>query len=79
VLPDIAKKQSRLSRYEYARICRMLKIRLSPKQHMAAKYLELRGKRFCADFGYENAIGLAREMWRNQLQPKPTLRSIGGR
>ena len=67
------------SPYEYARICRMLKIRLGPKQHMAAKYLEQRGKQFCADFGYANAVELARKEWRNQSQPKPTLRSIGGR
>ncbi len=68
-----------LSTYEYAKWCRRLGIRLGPKQHMAAKYLEQRGKRFLCDFGYENAIELARQMWHNQLQPKPTLRSIGGR
>jgi hypothetical protein len=68
-----------LSRYDYATWCRRLGIRLSPKQHMAAKYLEQRGRRFMVHFGYQNAIGLARDAWRAQSQPKPTLRSIGGR
>lgn len=68
-----------LSNYEYAYWLRKLQIRVGPKQHMAMKYLENVGKRFLVDFGYENAIEMAREHWRGQVQPKPTLRSIGGR
>lgn len=68
-----------LSRYDYAKTLRWLGIRVGPKQHMACKYLELTGLRFCVDFGYENAIEIARAKWRSAPGPKPTLRSIGGR
>ncbi len=65
--------------YDYQRICRWIGMKLGPKQHMAAKYLEQRGARFCIDFGKQNAVEIARDVWRKQPQPKPTLRSIGGR
>jgi hypothetical protein len=65
--------------YQYQRISRMIGLKLGPKQHMAAKYLEQRERRFCIDFGKDNAVEIAREVWRGQVQPKPTLRSIGGR
>jgi hypothetical protein len=65
--------------YEYQRICRLIGLKLGPKQHMAAKYLEARGLRFCIDFGKQNAVETTRYLWHRSSQPKPTLRSIGGR
>ena len=48
--------------FEYVRICRWIGMRLGPQQHRAAQYLELRGKRFCVDFGKDNAI----DRWRGR-------------
>jgi hypothetical protein len=51
---------------DYRRTLRMLQIRIGPKQHAACTYLEQVGLRFCVDYGYDNAISLAREHWRNR-------------
>lgn len=39
-----------------------LGLKLSPEVRFACLYLESRGKRFCVDFGYENAVSIATEM-----------------
>ena len=49
---------------------RRLGIRLGPKQYKAGRYLESRGKVFCVDFGYENAVELARQDWRARRRRK---------
>ena len=45
---------------EYLRTLRMLGIRISPWQHRACRKLELAGLKFCAHFGYGNAVELAK-------------------
>jgi hypothetical protein len=38
----------------------------------ACDYLESHGKRFCVDFGTDNAVTLAREHWRSRKLRKKT-------
>lgn len=44
----------------------LLGLVLTVEQLRACKYLDRAGKRFCVDFGYDNAIELAREHWRQK-------------
>lgn len=43
---------------EYLWLKDALKLQVSPKQEAACIALEAHGKRFCVDFGYENAESL---------------------
>lgn len=45
-------------------------VAVTPEQMRACLYLERRGKRFCIDFGYENAVSLARADWRARRRKK---------
>lgn len=47
--------------------CERLGIALTDEQRDAFRYLELFGFRFCVDFGYDNAVEMAREHWENEM------------
>ena len=46
--------------------CQRLGIELRPYQRFACQYLESHGLRFLIDFGYGNAVDMARVHWRNR-------------
>lgn len=39
---------------------------ITPRERRACLYLEGRGLKFCVDYGYQNAVALAREDWRKR-------------
>ena len=49
----------------YREIARLIGMRFSAAQHRAATY-QRHGRRFCVDFGRDNAIEQAREHWRSR-------------
>lgn len=51
---------------EFDRICARLCLDLPHYVQCACRYLEDRGKRFCVDFGYQNATELARADWQSR-------------
>jgi hypothetical protein len=40
----------------------LLKLKLTPQQIKACRALEAQGKRFCIDYGYQNAVSMWREL-----------------
>jgi hypothetical protein len=46
--------------YDYLKVFRQMGIRVRPDQHQAMQYLERRGYKFLVDFGYDNAVELAK-------------------
>lgn len=53
----------------YGECKELLHLEITPEQERACLYLEWHGQRFLVDFGYENAIGKAREL-RKTRKPK---------
>ncbi len=49
--------------YHYMETIRLLGLRFTAEQHAASRFLERDGLRFCVDFGYDNAVRIARERW----------------
>lgn len=47
---------------------RLLKLKVKPSVADACRYLESRGYRFCVDFGYQNAVGLASTVLVTELE-----------
>ncbi len=48
---------------DHLRLSRLVGIVLSSKQRYACEFLELRGLRFCVDFGYENCEQMAADLF----------------
>jgi hypothetical protein len=48
--------------------CRRLGIRLGPNARVAIRYLESHGRRFCVEFGYQNATRKMAEHQRAVLE-----------
>ena len=46
--------------------CSYLKIEVTEEQLTAGNYLESRGFRFCAHFGYESAVAMADELFKKE-------------
>lgn len=46
---------------EYLRMSRLIKLKTTPEQDAACRYLESQGQRFLVDFGIENAFDKAFE------------------
>ncbi len=44
-------------------IAELLNLALTTDQLRASAYLEARGLRFCIEFGYDNAVEMARSHW----------------
>jgi hypothetical protein len=55
-------------------VCAALGLELTPEQLKACRYLERNGQRFCIDFGYENAMEMARDHWRARRRAKRKVR-----
>jgi hypothetical protein len=44
---------------KFLQLCNVLDLQLTPEQYFAGLFLETQGKRFCVDFGYDNAVQMA--------------------
>ncbi len=44
---------------DFETTCRLIRLEVPEVIAAACRYLEKRGKRFCIEFGYENAVELA--------------------
>lgn len=50
--------------------CARLEIAIDDDQRRAMRYLERHGLRFLVEFGYQNAVDLARAHWRERRRKK---------
>ena len=48
--------------------CEYLKIEVSDEQLVAGRFLESRGLRFCCEFGYENVIQKADDLFERECE-----------
>lgn len=52
-----------------AEYCMLMHEEFSDDIILAASYLQAKGLRFCVDFGYQNAVPKAEEMYRQDVLP----------
>jgi hypothetical protein len=57
---------------QYLDNVRRLNLDLTAEQHRACAFLEAQGQRFLVEFGYENAVERARQLWRDSAVRRRT-------